>query len=70
MFNTSNGVLEENRENNQEAIFKETMVQNFPSMKKTTDSQIQEAQQISSTVNKKKIILYVVVKMENTKANI
>lgn len=44
MFNTSNSIPEEeNRENNQEAIFKETMVKNFLSLKKTTDSQIQEA---------------------------
>ena len=42
----------------QEAIFEEIMAKNFSSLMKTIDSQIQGAQKITTTVNKKKTTLY------------
>ena len=61
----------EEREKGIENVFEEIMAENFPNLKKETDTQVQEAQRVPNKINPNRPTLrHIIVKMVKVKERI
>ena len=61
----------EEREKGIENVFEEIMAENFPNLKKETDTQVQEAQRVPNNINPNRPTLrHIIVKMVKVKERI